>query len=410
MTNTDVENVPSDLSELEAKIIKQVEYYFGDFNLPRDKFLQAKVQEDEGWVAIETLLTFNRLKSLSTEENVIVEALKKSTSQLLEVSADGKKIRRNPEKPAPEGNREHQQKLDELTVYAKGFPPTTTIDELLEFFAQFGQCINVFMRRLPVTRKFKGSVFATFATKEEAAAFLDKEGVKFNELELAREMKTSYVARKRGEREARQEEKAKKKATNQEANAAEEADGEDDIVLGCLLRLTGLGPKTSWESLKQALAPFAEIAFVDYSRGKPEAVVRFVEEGSAQAVLAKLEEQGEKLKIDDNQVTAVVLEGDEETEYWKKMAAARRDKKTRSSKGGQRGGRASRGRGRGRHYKQGGDRKMEGAKERKRVAGGDSADTGTEAAADNGTEAAADETAGSDTKRLKLEDGSGDAE
>lgn len=31
--------------ELEAKIVKQIEYYFGDYNLPRDKFLQQEVRE-----------------------------------------------------------------------------------------------------------------------------------------------------------------------------------------------------------------------------------------------------------------------------------------------------------------------------------------------------------------------------
>ena len=28
----------------------QVEYYFGDFNLPRDKFLQEETKSDDGWV------------------------------------------------------------------------------------------------------------------------------------------------------------------------------------------------------------------------------------------------------------------------------------------------------------------------------------------------------------------------
>lgn len=32
-----------DIQDIEAKIIRQVEYYFGDYNLPRDKFLQEEV-------------------------------------------------------------------------------------------------------------------------------------------------------------------------------------------------------------------------------------------------------------------------------------------------------------------------------------------------------------------------------
>lgn len=397
MTNADVENVSADVSALEAKIIKQVEYYFGDFNLPRDKFLQGKLKLDDGWVTIETLLTFNRLKSLTTAENVVAEALKKSTSQLLEVSEDGKKIRRSAAKPVPESNKEHQQKLDELSVYVKGFPPTATIDELLEFFGQFGQCINVFMRRYPKTHKFKGSVFATFATKEEADAFLAKEDVKFNELELTRSMKTDYVARKKQERQARLDEKAKKKAANNEAagggDAAEEPEA-PEIVLGCILRVKGLGEKTTWESLKQALAPYAAVAFVDYSRGQPEAVLRFVEEGSAQAVLAKLKAQGEGLKIDGNDVTAEALEGDDEVEYWKKLTAAKRDKKNRF-KGGQRGNKG--GHGRGRHQ---GSRRQDRGKKR---AAEDAGDDDNEAKKPAAKESAADDGAASEAKRSKTD-------
>ncbi len=33
---------------LEAKIIRQVEYYFGDLNLTKDKFMQEEIQKDDG--------------------------------------------------------------------------------------------------------------------------------------------------------------------------------------------------------------------------------------------------------------------------------------------------------------------------------------------------------------------------
>ena len=38
---------PVDVPGLEAKIIKQVEFYFGDKNLPRDKFL-LRILHEEG--------------------------------------------------------------------------------------------------------------------------------------------------------------------------------------------------------------------------------------------------------------------------------------------------------------------------------------------------------------------------
>lgn len=102
-------------SDLENKIIKQIEYYFGDINLPRDKFLQEKIKEDEGWVTLEVLLSFKRLAALSTDHGVIVDALKKSTNNVVEVGEDGKKIRRSPHNPLPELNEERKKELSART-------------------------------------------------------------------------------------------------------------------------------------------------------------------------------------------------------------------------------------------------------------------------------------------------------
>ncbi len=35
-------------TNLNAKIIKQIEYYFGDINLSKDKFMQEEIQKDSG--------------------------------------------------------------------------------------------------------------------------------------------------------------------------------------------------------------------------------------------------------------------------------------------------------------------------------------------------------------------------
>lgn len=98
-------------NDLEKKIIRQIEYYFGDINLPRDKFMQEKIQEDEGWITVETLLTFERLASFTTDPAVIVEAVKKSENQLVVVSEDGKKLRRSPDVPVPEGDENFRKEL-----------------------------------------------------------------------------------------------------------------------------------------------------------------------------------------------------------------------------------------------------------------------------------------------------------
>ena len=43
------------------------------------------------------------------------------------------------------------------------------------------------MRRIPLTKAFKGSVFCTFATKEESEKFIAAEEVKYEETVLERE-------------------------------------------------------------------------------------------------------------------------------------------------------------------------------------------------------------------------------
>lgn len=101
--------------ELEQKIISQIEYYFGDINLSRDKFLQGKIKEDEGWVTLEVLLTFKRLAALSTDPEVIASAIEKSENKLVEVSEDRKKLRRNPDKPVPELDEERKKELMKRT-------------------------------------------------------------------------------------------------------------------------------------------------------------------------------------------------------------------------------------------------------------------------------------------------------
>ncbi|VDN39175.1 unnamed protein product [Gongylonema pulchrum] len=167
------------ISELQKKIIEQVEYYFGDINLPRDRFLQEELKKDSGWISLETMLKFNRLSRISSEIDVIAEALKHS--KLMEVFEDGSKIRRNPEKPLPDNSLEYWQIVKLRTVYIKGFEQDTKLDEIMNFVKQYGKVENVMMRRLKTgTRAFKGSVFVTFRDQSAAEAFVKNENAQFN--------------------------------------------------------------------------------------------------------------------------------------------------------------------------------------------------------------------------------------
>ena len=74
------ENAAATVSTTEAAIIRQLEYYFGDANLAKDKFMKDQIAKDEGWVPLDVLLTFKRLKSLSEDKKVIVDAFTEKVS------------------------------------------------------------------------------------------------------------------------------------------------------------------------------------------------------------------------------------------------------------------------------------------------------------------------------------------
>ena len=69
-------------ADIGKDIVRQVEHYFGDYNLPKDRFLREKVKEEDGWVHMDTMIKFKRLSAISTDTKTIMEALK--TSDLME--------------------------------------------------------------------------------------------------------------------------------------------------------------------------------------------------------------------------------------------------------------------------------------------------------------------------------------
>ncbi|XP_053386456.1 lupus La protein-like [Mercenaria mercenaria] len=309
-------------TDVEKKVIRQVEYYFGDCNLPRDRFLQEQVKQDDGWVPLEIMLNFNRLKQITEDTAVIAESLRKSTSGLIEVSEDGKKIRRNPDQPIPENNEQRKQELAARSIYAKMFPLDSTLDTLQAWFETFGEVESLSMRK-DVKKKFKGSVFVTFKAEDSVKKFLEAESVKFNDVELEKRLsKNAYYQQKQEERKQFQEEKQKKKdkATNRQKD-----DGwqkiENEMPKGALLLMTGMNQEeTRREDIKNVLQDYGPIAWIDFNRGDPECVVRYDKENMAKEVLEKvMEANNNEIIIHENKLEARVLEGEEEVARWRKM-------------------------------------------------------------------------------------------
>ncbi len=265
--------------DLAARIVKQVEFYFGDANLPRDKFMMSCVQgAADGWVALETIASFGRMKSLSEDAAVVQEAILGATSsEVIEarrVEGEDKVLVRR-KCPLPES-----QDALAKSIYAKGFPLSATLDDLLAFFATLSPAVAaVRFRRDLKTKAFKGSVFVEFATAEEAsrcAALVDVKYVapamegaaEAASYPLVVKSKMAYFEDKNAERGGA------KGGANGKAAALLERMGAGRLVKISDFPSEGL----THEALKGALkdTPFA-IAFIDVAHEAGAAWVRFRE-------------------------------------------------------------------------------------------------------------------------------------
>lgn len=355
----------STIDDLEKKIIRQIEYYLGDVNMVRDKFLKNEITKDDGWISLAVLTTFKRLQSLTTDFKTIVSALKKSLSGLLQIDESGEKIRRDPSRPVPASQAELELALRNRTVFVKGFPKTAevTIDKLLEFFEQFGSIESVQMKKQFKSKDFSGAAFVVFPTEDKAKEFVEKSKttpLKFDEnsplecslqddhykkkaLEAASGVKTMEDHRrdKQTKKDKRKEDLEKK--TNEHL---EKLNSEN--LLGAVIHLVGMTADTTRELIKEKFLPFSKLPWIDFNKGDAEAWVRLNEANTAKDVLEKVLATGNgKLTIQDKEITARVIEGDEEAKFWKeaneKRAVQRTQKGEQRFAGGKRGKRNRRG-------------------------------------------------------------------
>ncbi|VVC42019.1 Hypothetical protein CINCED_3A000629 [Cinara cedri] len=275
--------------QIDAKIVKQLEYYFSDANLPYDKFLQNEIKTDGGWVKISVLLTFKRLANISNDKVVVASAIKNASNSLLETDETNEKIRRKPDQVVPVADQEFLNEMIERSIYCKGFPKTATMDDLLEFAATFGDknITKVTPRRLK-TKEFKGSLYFTFSTKEQAEIFLNQKSVKYNGVELERRWEKDFLEEKKKEyveKIAKKDEKIK-------------AETEKFFKKGYLLKADNVEESVTVDKIKELCSSYEwEVAFVKIVDDQKMAWIRFKPVKTAKELLEEIGDKENDLKI-----------------------------------------------------------------------------------------------------------------
>ncbi|KAJ1065305.1 hypothetical protein K5549_006114 [Capra hircus] len=219
-------------------------------------------------------LLYARLNRLTTDFNVIVEALSKSKAELMEISEDKTKIRRSPSKPLPEVTDEYKNDVKNRSVYIKGFPTDAALDDIKEWLEDKGQVLNIQMRRT-LHKAFKGSIFAVFDSIESAKKFVETPGQKYKDTDLLILFKEDYFTKKSEER----------KQNKIEAKLRAKQEQEE----------------------KQKLAENAEMGIILFKEKAKEALDKAKEANNG------------NLQLRNKEVTWEVLEGDVEKEALKKI-------------------------------------------------------------------------------------------
>lgn len=131
-----LDSKPELSDDLCGKIVRQVEYYFGDENLPTDKFLMKYVKKDKGFVPIAVIASFRKMKKL-VQDNSLIETALRTSSQLV-VSSDGKKVKRL--HPLPDGDIDDKKSR---TVLVENLPEDYSTQSIQQIFGDVGIVKNV---------------------------------------------------------------------------------------------------------------------------------------------------------------------------------------------------------------------------------------------------------------------------
>ncbi|XP_054028689.1 la-related protein 7 [Dryobates pubescens] len=151
----------SRVKQVLADIAKQVDFWFGDVNLHKDKFLREQIEKSrDGYVDISLLVSFNKMKKLTTDGKLIARAVK--SSSVVELDLEGTRIRRR----QPLG--EQPKDVDSRTVYVELLPKNVNHSWIERVFGKCGNVVYVSIPRYKSTGDPKGFAFVEFETKEQA--------------------------------------------------------------------------------------------------------------------------------------------------------------------------------------------------------------------------------------------------
>ncbi|KAF8927971.1 hypothetical protein EDD21DRAFT_448601 [Dissophora ornata] len=329
--------------EQKAKILKQVEFYFSDSNLPQDKFMSELIKKStDGYVNISRIASFKRMREF-TDVDMIVEALRES-KELLEVNEVGDKVRR---KTPITPSKDHFHR----SIYAKGFgeeTPSLQL-ELEQFFATLGDSKSVRMRRNAETNEFKGSVFVEYATLDDAKKVAESK-LQYNGKDLLVMSKGAYCEMKAKElgldpNEVRTRSFNKGFSNDKKRPREDEKPETLEDIKNKVFKLNGInaGESIGLKDVKDSLKEHFRLGYVHWPKDSSVILVQIKSEDTdATKIVADLQGQGFQISGIKPEISAASEEETaaflEDKKAWETAMLARENSGSRGGRGGRRGG------------------------------------------------------------------------
>ncbi|WUR02930.1 Lupus La protein [Vairimorpha necatrix] len=165
------------------KVKKQVEFYFSDANFRVDAFMKQQSLINNGYIPIDTILTFKKMRELNADKELVIKSI--SDSNIVEYKDDClKKIETEEFK-----NYICDNDIDSKCLFISGFNKDSKLEDIVKCLKDLNP--RLIRMRKEKNKKFSGSVFVELKDEEAVNEALKMQIVSNYEVDTDESVKRS---------------------------------------------------------------------------------------------------------------------------------------------------------------------------------------------------------------------------